>query len=190
MDFTKWFTAPLDAVLMVALTTLSIYVAVIVFTRLSGLRSFSTMLSFDFVMTVAIGSVMVTTVAAEDPPYVQGLAAIAMLFLLQWIVARLRLASDWANWIVDNRPILLIAEGEVLYDNMRKARVTEEDLFGKLRQHGVTDVSRVRALILETTADISLMEGDLGGPPLDARLFAKVRGRERLALRRGREGRA
>jgi uncharacterized membrane protein YcaP (DUF421 family) len=157
---------------MVALSTAGIFAAVIALTRLAGLRSFSQMSSFDFAMTVAIGSLMASTASSPSTTLVNGTLALALLYGIQIAIAKARLRTA-ASKVVDNDPLLLMHHGRLLHDNMRRARVAERDLWAKLRYEGVTDPSRVLAVVFETTAEVSVLQGD---GPLDSRLLDGVDG--------------
>lgn len=74
MDY-SWLTTTWTDILMVLISTMGIYAALIIFTRFAGLRSFSKLSSFDFAVTVAVGSVIATTVLTENPPLIQAIMA-------------------------------------------------------------------------------------------------------------------
>lgn len=176
----SWIVTSGEAVLMVLLTTVGIYLSLIILTRLAGLRSFSKMSGFDFAMTVAIGSVIASTVLTEDPPLLQAAAALAMLYGAQLLVAILRVRSKAVSRAVDNEPLLLMHGPEVLHHNLRRARVTEADLRAKLREANVLDPREIRAVVLETTGDVSVLHGPPDGAELDPGLLEGVVGGERL----------
>ena len=136
-----------------------IVAVVIALTRLNGLRSLSKQSSFDFPITVATGSIIATTVAGQQTPLAVGVAAVAGLFAVQAIIAFCRMWSDAARTAVDNRPLLLMEDGRIDDDALRAARMTREDLAAKLRMANVADPSEVRAVIFETTADVSVLTG-------------------------------
>ncbi|GAB5518526.1 MAG: DUF421 domain-containing protein [Rhodothermales bacterium] len=177
---TAWFTSTPTALLMIVLTTAAFYGVLIVFIRLSGLRSFSKMSSFDFATTVAMGSLLASVIVAEDPPLLQGIVALGMLFMLQFVVAFSRSRSEWACNFFDNSPLLLMAGSEVLYDHLKQARITEDDLRAKLREANVLDLRQVRAVVLEATGDVSVLHGAADGPSLNPDLLSDVRGADRL----------
>ncbi|MGB3773770.1 MAG: YetF domain-containing protein [Leeuwenhoekiella sp.] len=56
-----------------------------------------------------------------------------------------------------NNPVLLMKDGIVLYDNLKKTNVGEDDLIAKLREANVLDFSQVRAVVLESTGDMSVL---------------------------------
>ncbi|APG46532.1 DUF421 domain-containing protein [Phaeobacter porticola] len=139
--------------------------------RLIGLRAFSKMTAFDFVVTVAIGSLLAGAAQATSwTAFGQATLSIAMLLCVQYGVARLRQSSQRFKAAVQNTPVMLMRDGEILYDALRTTRVTEGDLLAKLREANVLALSEVRAVVLETTGDISVLHGT----NLEDRLIAGV----------------
>jgi uncharacterized membrane protein YcaP (DUF421 family) len=135
--------------------------AITVMVRISGLRSFSKMTSTDFVMTVAMGSLLAGFAQATDWNQVlQVLAAMAGLFTIQYVIAKLRLHSDRFEKVIENEPILLVEDGRFFEDALKKTRVAKADIYAKLRKADVSDMGKVRAVVLETTGDITVLKGD------------------------------
>lgn len=149
----------LDVLVDVLFKAAVIVAAVIVLTRLNGLRSLSKQSAFDFPITVATGSLIASTIITNDISITVGVAAAACLYAVQALVSLGRLHVPTFRAAVDNTPILLM-EGERIDEaNLRRARLTREDLIARLRTAGVTDPSQVRAVIFETTADVSVLTG-------------------------------
>lgn len=171
----QWLSTTWPHVWLVALSTIAIFAAVITYTRIAGLRSFSKMSGFDFASTVAVGSIM-ATVSVTSASLINGLIGLATLFAAQVVIALLRRLTKFEQ-VVDNSPLLLMAGPRVLHDNLRRARLTEHDLRGKLREANVTDTSKVLAVVLETTGDVSVLQGD---GPLDLGILEGVRSRDEL----------
>ena len=86
----KWFTTDLESLLAISITTLVTYIAVILFTRIFGKRSFSKMSSFDFAMTVAVGSLIATTILSESVSLLEGITGLFVVYLYQLSAALLR----------------------------------------------------------------------------------------------------
>ena len=134
---------------------------VVLLVRIVGLRSFSKMTSFDFVMTIAMGSLVGSAARSTTwTDYLQAVAAMASLFLVQWVTANLRNSSRWASRVIQNQPVLLMRDGKVLEEALRATRVSRDSLFEKLRGANVLDMAKVRAVVLETTGDVSVLHGD------------------------------
>lgn len=172
----NWLVTTPARLLLILFSTVIIYSSVILFTRVNGLRSFSKMSGFDFAMTIAVGSIMATTIMSERPSILEGASALAALFACQRFVSWARTRRD-ASFVVDNEPKLLMANGELFEDALSEARVTKADLYAKLREANVLNLSEVRAVVLETSGDISVLHG----PGLEADLLTGVLGRERAA---------
>ena len=145
-----WIVA--DAFLMLA--------AIILVVRLAGLRSFAKMSSFDFAVTVACGSLLASVVLNEDVSFLDGILAVATLLLAQVVVALGRMYLPPFKAAVDNSPLLLMDGSTILDANLAAGRVTRDDLIAKLREANVMNFSQVRAVVLETTGDISVLQGD------------------------------
>lgn len=144
---------------------------IILLVRIVGLRSFSKMTNFDFVMTVAMGSLLAGASQSQQwTGFLQTLTAMASLFAIQYLVSRLRRRSPRLDALVQNTPTLLMKDGVILHDALRATRVAEEDLFAKLREANALDIASVRAVVLETTGNISV----LYGAQVDEALFRGV----------------
>lgn len=161
---------------MVIISSVGIYASVIGFTRLSGLRSFSKMSSFDFTMTVAVGSLIATTILTENPPLLQAIVALGALYILQIVIAKLRGISSIISNLVDNQPTLLMKGPHMLDDNLKATKVTRDDLRAKLREANVTNLHHVQAVVLETTGDISVLHSKDSSQKLDEQLLLNVKG--------------
>ncbi|MCM8558060.1 DUF421 domain-containing protein [Sphingomicrobium sediminis] len=134
---------------------------VVINVRILGLRSFSKMTSFDFVMTVAVGSLLAGAAqASEWTGFGQALIAVSGLFIVQFFVASIRKSSDPFENAIGNSPVLLMRDGVIDDEALRRTRVSRGDLIAKLREANVLDFSQVRAAILESTGDVSVLHGD------------------------------
>ena len=134
---------------------------VVLLIRINGLRSLSKMTNFDFVMTVALGSLVAGAGQASDwKGFVQAMVAMAGLFLVQFLAARLRKSSDALEDAIQNEPVFLMRDGEFFENALTETRVARSDLVAKLREANVLDLSQVRAVVLETTGDVSVLHGN------------------------------
>lgn len=155
---------------LVVVSSLAMLLAIIGLVRVSGLRTFSKMSSFDFAVTVAFGSLL-ASVALSGSSLLDGLVAAASLLGLQALIAHGR--NRWGlGRVVDNEPLLLMRDGELLAKNLRRARVTPSDVRAKLREANVRRYDEVDAVVLETTGDISVLHGS---GVVEPRLLADVR---------------
>ncbi|WP_299392108.1 YetF domain-containing protein [uncultured Gelidibacter sp.] len=144
---------------LILLSTFLIYVAVILYTRIFGKRSFSKMSSFDFAMTVAVGSMIATTILSDSVSFLEGAVALLIVYSLQLVAAFLR-RYKWFRTFTDNQPTLVMDGTTLLLDNMKAVRVTEGDIRSKLREANVVKLSEIKAVIFESTGDMVVLHKD------------------------------
>ena len=167
-----------DAVFGGILLAVIALVAVIVLVRMIGLRSFSKMTAFDFVITLATGSLLAAAATTADwPAFIKAVVAIITLMGIQVALAFGRRKSERVTALVDNNPLLLMRDGAFIDAAMEESRVSPGDVYAKLRGANVLSLSEVRAVVLETTGDISVIHGESLAPEL----LAHVRGAEPVA---------
>lgn len=133
------------------------YAALILFLRVSGKRTLSKMNAFDFIVTVALGSTLATILLSKDVALAEGLTALALLILLQFIITYLSVRSPTLQQWIKAEPALLFHGGEFLWQAMRRERVTEEELRAAVRAQGIADLARVGAVVLETDGSITVL---------------------------------
>ncbi|NND98871.1 MAG: DUF421 domain-containing protein [Pirellulaceae bacterium] len=176
----EWTSATWQELAMVACSAVVVYIAILLLTRMVGLRSFSKMSAADFAMTVAVGSLFASTVSAPSPSLIIGLASLTALFAGQWVVALLRKKSDRFSRLVDNEPLLLMSGRHFLDENMSRSNVTKEDIYGKLREANALNYDQVLAVVFETTGDIAVLHSSDPDARLEPDFMQNVIGSDRL----------
>ncbi|TWU26300.1 hypothetical protein Pla52o_01530 [Novipirellula galeiformis] len=177
----KWLAAEWSSIALVGLSSLVCYAAILLYTRIVGLRSFSKLSAADFAMTIAVGSLFASTISAPSPTLVLGIVAIGCLYAMQWGVAVARRQSKMFGKALDNQPLLLMRGPVFLDDNLKQANVTREDVYGKLRAANVFSYDQILAVVFETTGDISVIHSSDDAAKLDPDFFHDVIGAEHLS---------
>ena len=165
-----------DAV-SVVLSAIGVYLAFLILIRIVGQRALAAMSSFDFAATIAVGAIMGRAVLGYTPTLGAGVLGMATLFALQSAFGRVR----WNRRLdraLSTVPLLLVANGAVLPDNLRKVKISEGEVRQQLRLAGVHRYDDVAALILERTGAVSLLRR---GETIAPDFVADVRGRDLLA---------
>ncbi|TVZ09972.1 uncharacterized protein DUF421 [Cellulophaga sp. RHA_52] len=153
----NWLFASGEIIGKVILSILAIFTIVIVITRISGLRTFAKMSSFDFASTIAIGSILASIVLNSSQSITKGAIALGGIILFQSVFSYCKRNFEWFNNLFTNKPMLLMDKGEFILNNLRKTNVDAKDVYAKLREANVKDKSEVLAVILESTGDISVL---------------------------------
>ena len=114
-------------------------------------------------MTMAVGSIIATTVLSDSVSLLEGAIGLLMIYVLQLIAAFFR-RFNWFRILIDNQPTLLMDGAVMLKDNMKSVRVTEGDIRSKIRESNVTQLSEIKAVVFETTGDIVVIHKDHDRP--------------------------
>ena len=133
------------------------YVALVALLRVSGKRTLTKMNAFDLVVTVALGSTLATIVLSKDVALLEGIAAFALLIVLQFAVSWLSVRSQRVRQLVKSDPTLLFYRGQMLEAALRTQRVTEEEVRAAIRAQGKSQLAEVEAVILETDGSFSVL---------------------------------
>ena len=130
----------LDVILKGLLLTAMGMVWVVVLVRINGLRSFSKMTNFDFVMTVAVGSLLASASQTNNwEAFLQAMIAMATLFLVQSVTARMRRQSDTIEAVMQNTPVILMRNGQIIESALAETRVAPTGDISVLHGHHCAD---------------------------------------------------
>jgi uncharacterized membrane protein YcaP (DUF421 family) len=147
----------LPAVLRTAVVGVAAYVALIVALRVSGKRTLTKWNAFDFVVTIALGSVLATALTSSQVSLAQVVTAfvvlIALQFVITWLSVRSRLVRRWTK----SRPRLLLRHGRFDERALKEERVTRREVLAAVRGSGIGDLDRVAAVVLETDGSVSVI---------------------------------
>ncbi|QNM82793.1 DUF421 domain-containing protein [Sphingomonas sabuli] len=135
------------------------YAWLVLVLRISGKRTLAKLNAFDFAITVAFGSALATIVIDEHVGLVRGGLVLAVLALLQFLVTK---ASQWSRPFrkaVRSQATMLVRDGLVFPDALKRERVTTDDLAEAIRTSGVGTLSSVGAVVLETDGSFSVLQG-------------------------------
>ena len=144
-----------DGILRILFIAPAAYAALVIILRVSGKRTLSKLNAFDFIVTIAIGSTLASVITTKSLTLVEGLAALAVLVALQFLVTATSVRWAWINHAVKAEPTLLLRDGNALHDAMRRQRVTLDELEAAVRQAGGGALSEARAVFLETDGTLS-----------------------------------
>lgn len=150
--FSDWTT-----VFRILLVGTLIYLSLVFILRIFGKRALAKMNAYDFVVTIALGSILSTTVVSKDITLIDGALAMFLLLTLQFILAKIAWLSPFFERLIKDEPIILFYQGEFDYTAMEDQRVIKEEVYQAIRTQGFSSTDDVLAVVLETTGDISVL---------------------------------
>jgi uncharacterized membrane protein YcaP (DUF421 family) len=152
--------------LSVVISTVVMYLVMVLLVRTLGPRVLSGMSGFDLAALIAFGAIIGRTALGLLPTLASGLIALATLVTLQGTIGVIR-GYRFGLAVVDHHPVMLMAGGCLLADNMARAHVMPSEVQSRLRMAGVRNADEVAAVILEPNGAVSVLKrGELLDPQL------------------------
>ena len=146
-----------DSIFRTFIITILAYISLIALLRLSGKRTLSKMNAFDFIVTIAIGSVLATVLLNKSVALADGVLAFALLIGLQYLITKLAVRSKNVSQWVKATPSLIVYNGVILTETMHKERISEDEVYAALRQKGVASIVQAKAVVLESDGSLSII---------------------------------
>lgn len=144
--------------IIAAVATSVFFFALIVFVvRLAGKRITSNMNNFDWIVTVAIGSLMSSGILLESVPVSAATASIVTLAGMQWLAAWASVRWTWAAELLKPRPRLLLHKGKPLSDALKSERISAQELAMHMRHAGYTTPEEANWVILEANGEVTVI---------------------------------
>lgn len=147
----------IDKLGRIVLTTVMVYVLIVLVTKVSGKRSTSQLNNFDWIVTVMIGSLGASTILLKDIPFVEGVSSILVLYLLQFLVTKYASISPQFSSFILSEPRIVFYQGQFLPDAMRAERLTRQEIECAMRSEGVHRFDDIEAIVFESDAKLTII---------------------------------
>jgi uncharacterized membrane protein YcaP (DUF421 family) len=161
MSFDKIFFDSWQGILRTSIVGVLAYITLILIIRLAGKRVLSKMNAFDFIITIALGSMLATILLNKDVALAEGATALALLVGLQYLITWTSVRAPWVRKMVTGEPALLFYEGAFLESALRRERVTSAEILASIREAGLSDLEQTTAVVLETDGSFSVIKNSL-----------------------------
>jgi uncharacterized membrane protein YcaP (DUF421 family) len=142
----------------IVLRAIIIYLLVFVFTRALGRRELATLQPFDLILLVVIGDLIQSGVTQNDLSVTGVVLVVSTIGILQVGISYLGFRVRRLRPLLEGEPIVLVENGQVIDRNMRRERLTLDDLAEKARISEIESLDEVKWAVLETNGDISFIK--------------------------------
>jgi len=136
-----------------------VYVAVVLALRLTGRRSLGQRNAIDLVLILIVANAVQNAMIGSDTSLVGGLIAAATLFTVDAVLDRVLGRNRRLQAFFTGSPVVLINHGQVVEANLRRERVTLDELEEALREHGIEQIGQVKLGVLEMDGSLSIVPG-------------------------------
>ena len=140
------------------LRAIFLYIAIIAAIRLMGKRQISELQTSELVVTLLISDIAAIPMQDTGQPLVSGFLPITVLVMCEIILSAIMMKSSRLRRIVCGRPIIIINDGQVDRKQLRRLRMTVEDLFAQLREKSIVHLEEVAYAIMETNGTMSVIK--------------------------------
>ena len=136
--------------------TVILYSILIAVIRLMGKREIGQMEPTEFVVTMLVADLATIPMQNDGIPLHTGIVPLVTVLVLEFGLSVLSLRSVFVRKLLCGKPVILIENGNILQKNLKKTRVTLDELTGHLREKDVLDLRSVQYAILETNGNLSV----------------------------------
>ena len=142
--------------LLAYIRTILLYLILIAVIRLMGKRQIGQMEPSEFVVTMLVANLAAIPIQDGEVPLLTGAVPLLTVLGLELVLAAASLRSITLRRLLCGKPVILIENGRILQQNLRKTRITLDELTGHLREKDVLDLQAVQYAILETNGNLSV----------------------------------
>jgi uncharacterized membrane protein YcaP (DUF421 family) len=142
----------------IVLRSIVVFLFIWVLMRIVGRRELSNMQPFDLIIIIVIGDLVQQAATQQD-------MSVTGAILSAGTIGLLTVLFSWFSWrfprvrpVLDGKPIVIVEDGKPLMDNMRRERVTVEELAAQARLKGIESLDSVKWAVLETGGQVSFIQ--------------------------------
>lgn len=139
------------------LRTIVVYLFILVGLRILGKREFGELSALDLVTLLLVPELVSQALTREDDSLTNAFVATATLFTLVFLTSALSHRFRRVERIVNGKPTILVARGQLLADNCNRERISAEEIFAEMHKNGIDAIGQVRWAILEVDGSISIV---------------------------------
>jgi uncharacterized membrane protein YcaP (DUF421 family) len=142
----------------IVLRAVVIFVFVFTLVRLMGRRELARLEPFDLIVLIVIGDLVQQGVTQQDVSLTGATLAVGTIAVLTVLASWVSFRFPRLRPVLDGRPVVLVEDGKPIEDNLRRERITVEEIAAQARGHQIESLREVRWAVLETTGSISFIE--------------------------------
>lgn len=133
------------------------YCFLFILLRTIGRRQLNSMEPFDILLLIVMGDFTQQAVTQSDMSVTGGILAVGTIAMLATLTGLVNFRFPWLRPVLEGSPLILVSDGELVQENLRKQRITRDDLLEQVRLQQLSGLDDVRWAVLETSGQISLI---------------------------------
>jgi uncharacterized membrane protein YcaP (DUF421 family) len=142
----------------IVLRAVVLYVFIVFVMRVIGRRELSSMTPFDLVLLIILGDAIQQGLTQDDYSVTGAILAVATIATLQVFTSYLSYRSKKARTVLEGDPIVLVDHGQIVQGNLKRERMTEDEVAEEMRQQQIASLDEVEWAIIEANGAISFIK--------------------------------
>ena len=147
----------------ISLRSAAVYLFMILALRLFGKNQLSQLNAGDVVLLLLISNAVQNAMVGPNTSLQGGLVAALVLFILNFVLKKILFRYSTVKDVVEGHPYVLIKDGKVYNEILKKVEISPDELLESIHEHGVEDFKEVKLAVLEVDGNISVVSSDANG---------------------------
>jgi uncharacterized membrane protein YcaP (DUF421 family) len=141
----------------ITLRAVALFTFVFLLTRVIGRRELSSLQPFDLILLIVLGDAIQQGLTQDDYSVTGAFIAVGTIAALQVLTSWLSWRFRWARRALDGDPIVIVQDGELIVKNMRRERITEEEVAEEARGQQIASIKDVQWAVFEPSGKINFI---------------------------------
>jgi uncharacterized membrane protein YcaP (DUF421 family) len=141
-----------------AVRTAIVFLFIFLLMRLVGRRELSNLEPFDLILLIVLGDSVQQGITQDDYSVTGALIVISVFALMQLGVSYLNFRFPRLRPLLDGQPLVLVEDGKTIDKNLRRERMTVDDLMEQARIQQIDSLDKIKWAVLETSGDVSFIQ--------------------------------
>lgn len=150
----------MNPILDIVLRSLAVYFFMVIAVRVFGKNQLSQLNAGDVILLLLISNAVQNAMVGANSSLQGGIVAALVLFVANFVVKKFIFKSKFVKELIEDRPYILVKDGHVYIDVLKKVQISEDELEESIHEHGIETVAEVKLAILEVDGNISVMSID------------------------------
>jgi uncharacterized membrane protein YcaP (DUF421 family) len=141
----------------IALRAIVLFYFIVLVTRVIGRRELSSLSPFDLILLIILGDAVQQGLTQDDYSVTGAIIAVSTIAALQVLTSWVSFRSKRARVVLEGEPVVIMQDGAIIERNLKRERMTEDEVAEEMRQHDIGTFDEVAWAILETNGSISFV---------------------------------
>jgi uncharacterized membrane protein YcaP (DUF421 family) len=147
----------MNQILDISLRSASVFIFLLIGLRFLGKNHLSQLSIVDFVLVILLSNAVQNAMVGNDTSLAGGMIAAVTLLLLSFVISFVSYRSRSMGAFFEGTPTMLIHNGKLLHENLRREKISQDELLRAIREHGIERIEDVKIGLLEADGVISVV---------------------------------